>query len=96
MEHNLVTIKNEYPTLLRDISFGLVPKELHPYVAPALEKFKNEIAEELGIDNYDNVDKGELSSRMNGSVGGNMTKKMVKFSEAVLAYMYKQQLTLKD
>ncbi len=51
----------------------------------ALNKFKMEIANELGINNYDSIDKGQLSSRQNGYVGGNMTKKMVAFAEQALA-----------
>ncbi len=51
----------------------------------ALNKFKMEIASELGISNYDQIDKGQLSSRQNGYVGGNMTKKMVAFAEQALS-----------
>ena len=51
----------------------------------ALDKFKMEVANELGISNYDSIDKGQLSSRQNGYVGGNMTKKMVAFAEQALA-----------
>jgi len=51
----------------------------------ALDRFKMEVANELGINNYDQIDKGQLSSRQNGYVGGNMTKKMVAFAEQALA-----------
>jgi len=51
----------------------------------ALNQFKTEIANELGITNYDSVDKGQLTSRQNGYVGGNMTKKMVAFAEQALS-----------
>ena len=51
----------------------------------ALDKFKMEVATELGISNYDQIDKGQLSSRQNGYVGGNMTKKMVAFAEQALS-----------
>ena len=51
----------------------------------ALNQFKMEVASELGLSNYDNIDKGQLSSRQNGYVGGNMTKKMVAFAEQALA-----------
>ena len=51
----------------------------------ALSQFKTEIATELGISNYDQVDKGQLTSRQNGYVGGNMTKKMVAYAEQALA-----------
>lgn len=51
----------------------------------ALNRFKMEIASEIGISNYDQIDKGQLTSRQNGYVGGNMTKKMVAFAEQALA-----------
>lgn len=96
MEKSLSTIKNDYPELITDIGKGLIPKELERYVAPALADFRNEMAAELGLCDYEFVDKGELPSRLNGSVGGSMTKKMVKFAEAVLAWNYKQRLLIKD
>lgn len=39
-----------------------------------LEQLKYEMASELGITNYDQIDKGDLPSRVNGTVGGHMTK----------------------
>ena len=92
----LVTMKNEIPDLVQNISYGLVPTELKPYVAPAMKEFRNEIASELGLPDYDFIDKGELPSRFNGKVGGNMVGKMVAFTEAVLAYHYKERLALKE
>ncbi|MGI6491310.1 MAG: small, acid-soluble spore protein, alpha/beta type [Pelotomaculum sp.] len=71
---------------------GLIPKELQQYIEPAMNQFKVELAAELGIPDYDKIDKGELSSRNNGIVGGNMTKKMVNFAQAVLAFNYRNQL----
>lgn len=56
-----------------------------PGAGSALDRMKLEIANELGIPNYQNMDKGELPSRVNGYVGGNMTKKMVAFAEQALA-----------
>ena len=56
-----------------------------PSASSALNNFKMEVASELGISNYDQIDKGQLSSRQNGYVGGNMTKKMVAFAEQALA-----------
>lgn len=50
----------------------------------ALNKFKMEVASEVGLTNYDQVDKGSLTSRQNGYVGGNMTKKMVAYAEQAL------------
>lgn len=52
--------------------------------ASALDKFKTEVATELGLANYQDIDKGNLTSRQNGYVGGNMTKKMVAFAEQAL------------
>jgi len=53
-------------------------KILVPEARQALEQMKLEIANELGITNYNAIDKGELPSRVNGSVGGYMVKKLVE------------------
>ncbi len=58
---------------------------VNPLASQALDKMKMEIANELGIQNYDQIDKGQLTSRQNGYVGGNMTKKMVRLAEDVIA-----------
>ena len=52
---------------------------------PALKNLKTEIANELGLANYDTMDKGNLSARQNGYVGGYMTKKLVEMAEQQLA-----------
>ena len=52
--------------------------------AQALDRFKYEIASELGIANYASVDKGSLTSRQNGYVGGYMTRKLVQLGEQQL------------
>lgn len=42
---------------------------------PQINDFKNKIARNvLGIDNYDALDKGSLPARVNGAVGGHMTR----------------------
>ena len=46
-----------------------------------LEQFKYEVASELGMTNYQHVDKGQLTSRENGYVGGYMVRKMVQYAE---------------
>ena len=51
----------------------------------ALNRFKMEVANELGIPDYENMDKGNISSRENGYVGGNMTKKMVAYAEQAMS-----------
>ncbi len=52
---------------------------------PALKNMKTEIANELGLSNYENMDKGNLTARQNGYVGGYMTKKLVEMAEQQLA-----------
>jgi len=46
---------------------------------------KTEIANELGISNYDSMDKGNLTARQNGYVGGYMTRRLVEMAEQQLA-----------
>lgn len=52
-----------------------------PEARTALNQMKTEIANELGLSNYASVDKGNLSSRQNGYVGGYMTKRLVESAE---------------
>ncbi|NLJ76521.1 MAG: alpha/beta-type small acid-soluble spore protein [Peptococcaceae bacterium] len=96
MIKDLTIIKDDAPDLIKNISTGMIPKELEPYVSPALEEFRNEMAAELGMPDYASMDKGDLPSRANGNVGGGMTNKMVKFAEAVLAWNYKKRLMLEN
>ncbi|MEW6725729.1 MAG: alpha/beta-type small acid-soluble spore protein [Bacillota bacterium] len=56
-----------------------------PGAASALDRMKYEVAAELGLANYAQMNKGDLPSRVNGYVGGNMTKKLVAFAEQALA-----------
>ena len=51
---------------------------LVPAAKAGLNRLKLETASEIGITNYDSIDKGNLTSRQNGYVGGFMTKKMVE------------------
>lgn len=52
---------------------------------PALKNLKTEIASELGLSNYDSIDKGNLTARQNGYVGGYMTKTLVEMAEQSLS-----------
>jgi len=54
-------------------------------VRPALNNLKTEVANELGMSNYEQTDKGQLTARQNGYVGGYMTKKLVEMAEQQLA-----------
>lgn len=60
-------------------------KILVPEAKQALEQMKLEIASELGITNYNTIDKGELPSRVNGYVGGNMVKRLVETAQSQLS-----------
>ncbi|TCO78991.1 alpha/beta-type small acid-soluble spore protein [Marinisporobacter balticus] len=52
-----------------------------PEAKAALNQMKYEIANELGLSNYQTADKGNLTARQNGYVGGYMTKKLVEMAE---------------
>ena len=52
---------------------------------PALNSLKTEVANKLGLSNYEQTDKGNLTARQNGYVGGYMTKKLVEMAERQLA-----------
>lgn len=56
-----------------------------PEAKAALNQMKLEIASELGMSNYQQVDKGNLTARENGYVGGYMTKKLVEMAEQQMA-----------
>lgn len=56
-----------------------------PGAEDVLNKFKNEIAAELGIPDYDKLDKGALPSRINGMIGGTMTKRLIEMGQQMLA-----------
>ena len=52
-------------------------KKLVPEATDALEKFKYEVASEVGVTLKDGYN-GDLSSRDAGRIGGNMVKKMIQ------------------
>ena len=60
-------------------------KTVVPQAKQALNQMKLEIAGELGMSNYENIDKGNLTARQNGYVGGYMTKKLVEMAEKQMA-----------
>ena len=51
-----------------------------PEAKSAMNKFKMEVAKEIGVDLKDGYN-GDLTSAEAGSVGGNMVKKMIKRQE---------------
>ncbi|QXM05553.1 alpha/beta-type small acid-soluble spore protein [Crassaminicella indica] len=60
-------------------------KTVVPEARMALNQMKAEIANELGLANYESIDKGNLTSRQNGYVGGYMTKRLVEAAEKSMA-----------
>ena len=56
-----------------------------PQAKQALNQMKLEIANELGMNNYQQMDKGNLTARENGYVGRYMTKKLVEMAEQQMA-----------
>ncbi|WP_027398517.1 alpha/beta-type small acid-soluble spore protein [Anaerovorax odorimutans] len=60
-------------------------KKMKVDAKPALNNLKTEIASELGLSNYQSMDKGNLTARQNGYVGGYMTKKLVEMAEQQLS-----------
>ncbi len=55
-------------------------KSLVPEAKAALDKFKMECASEVGVNLKEGYN-GDLTSKQNGSVGGQMVKKMIKSYE---------------
>ena len=55
-----------------------------PEAKSALNRFKYEVASELGVPLSDGYN-GDLTSRQNGSVGGSMVKKMIEAQERQMA-----------
>ena len=55
-----------------------------PEAKGALDRFKYEVADELGVPLKHGYN-GDLTSRQNGSVGGYMVKKMIEAQEKLMA-----------
>lgn len=55
-----------------------------PEAKSALDRFKYEVAGELGVPLKDGYN-GDLTSKQNGSVGGYMVKKMIESQERQMA-----------
>ncbi len=56
-------------------------KKLVPEAMSALDKFKYEVASEVGVTLKDGYN-GDLSSRDAGKIGGNMVRKMIQQVES--------------
>ncbi|HAG07062.1 MAG TPA: spore protein alpha/beta [Peptococcaceae bacterium] len=57
-------------------------RKLVPDAGPALDRFKYEVAEDLGLaDKIRQVGWGDMTSRECGLVGGNMVRRMIRYAE---------------
>ena len=56
-------------------------KKLVPEAMTALDKFKYEVASEVGVNLKDGYN-GDISARDAGRVGGNMVKKLIQQAES--------------
>jgi len=52
-----------------------------PQAKEAMEKFKMEVANEIGVPLKSNGYNGDLTSAQNGSIGGEMVRQMIKRQE---------------
>lgn len=55
-----------------------------PQARQAMEQLKYETAQEIGLPNYQGY-LGDVPSRLNGAVGGNMVRKMIQAYQASAA-----------
>lgn len=56
-----------------------------PESRKSLDQMKQKISMELGLSDYQKTDKGNLTARQNGHIGGNMTKKLVEMAQQQFA-----------
>lgn len=77
--NQLFHIKEEANMSTRSSNKAAVPE-----AKSALDKFKYEVAGELGVPLKDGYN-GDLTSKQNGSVGGYMVKKMIEAQERQMA-----------
>ena len=76
---NLVTQQKQKITGGNDMS-NSSNKAVVPEAKSALNRFKFEVANEIGVPLKDGYN-GDLTSKQNGSVGGYMVKKMIEAQE---------------
>lgn len=77
--NNITTMKGEHKMASNNNSGS--NNIVVPEAKQALNQMKAEIANELGLTNYEQVDKGNLTARQNGYVGGYMTKRLVEMAQ---------------
>jgi len=86
MEHNLCLESYTKITTAKEVK--LVPQNSNVLVVPearkAMEQLKFETASEIGLTNYEGY-LGDVPSRLNGAVGGNMVRKMIQAYQSSVA-----------
>ena len=55
-------------------------KTLNPHAKTALNKMKQEVAQEVGVDLKEGYN-GDMTSHDAGKIGGGMVKKMIQYAE---------------
>lgn len=88
----LMSIQSSFPSLIQKCSahnndesnsggdFVANNRTLVPQAKQALNKFKYEVASEVGVSLNEGYN-GDIKARDAGKVGGNMVKKMIEFAE---------------
>jgi hypothetical protein len=79
-QHAVLTIQFDLLYLRRIFKMASSNKKLVPEAKEALDKFKMEAANEVGV-NLKQGYNGDLTSKQAGSVGGQMVKKMIESYE---------------
>ena len=69
-------------------------KKLVPEAMAALDKFKYEVASEVGVNLKDGYN-GDISARDAGRIGGNMVRKLIQQAENNIFLLYYIQFTNK-
>ncbi|MPM71686.1 Small, acid-soluble spore protein C2 [bioreactor metagenome] len=62
---------------------------VNPNAKQFLNQFKYEVAKELGVTNFKQGYNGDLTSKENGSIGGEMVKRMIASAEQNLQTIMK-------
>ena len=76
----MLQVTNQLCSKEEFIMAGSTNKAAVPEATGALDRFKYEVASEIGVPLTDGYN-GDLTSRQNGSVGGEMVRKMIEAQE---------------
>lgn len=82
-EHNIIAVARPCKIHSKEMKRMSSSKIVVPQAREALDRFKMEAANEVGVSLKDGYN-GELTSKQAGSVGGQMVKKMIESYESNL------------